>query len=284
MMNLDSNDTLIIDNSSHSLHNHDQNPPTSFRKRKNFNITQKNQKNEKTIKRKKINNESEPHSTSQNDTNRRFFNPNFKNTGQFFNSFITFSNNKYETPSIGIATHNIRGNFRNKLPDIINTMINNNIHILHICETHETQAPHQESSKAHKFFTIQKITEVQHTNTNIYKQLHFHIINNPIDDGSRKAGNAIIISDLFFKHIARIHTIPGRYIYINLNFKHKHQINIFGFYLPTNSTTNRQNIYEAITEVYKQHFNKKINTRTYNFVLGDFNDNDVIFDDHDTPI
>ncbi|GES90236.1 RNA-directed DNA polymerase from mobile element jockey-like [Rhizophagus clarus] len=163
-------------------------------------------------------------------------------------------------------------------------MINNNIHILHICETHETQAPHQESSKAHKSFTIQKITELQHTNTKIHNQLHFHIINNPIDDGSRKAGNAIIISDLFFKHIARIHTIPGRYIYINLNFKHKHQINIFGFYLPTNSTTNRQNIYEAITEVYKQHFNKKINTRTYNFVLGDFNDNDVIFDDHDTPI
>ncbi|GBB86127.1 hypothetical protein RclHR1_12590008 [Rhizophagus clarus] len=163
-------------------------------------------------------------------------------------------------------------------------MINNNLHILHVCETHETQAPHHESSKAHKSFTIQKITEVQHAHTDSNKQLHFHIINNPIDDGSRKARNAIIISDLFFKHIAKIHTIPGHYIYLNLNFKHKYQINIFGFYLPTNSTTNRQHIYESLTDVYKQHFNKKINTQTYNFVLGDFNDNDIIFDNHDTPI
>ncbi|GES92283.1 hypothetical protein GLOIN_2v831674 [Rhizophagus clarus] len=160
---------------------------------------------------------------------------------QFFNPFITFSNNKHETPSISITTHNIRGNFKNKLPDIINTMINNNLHILHICETHETQAPHHESSKAHRSFSIQKITGPK-----------------------------------FIPYLDAI--------YINLNFKHKYQINIFGFYLPTNSTTNRQNIYESLTEAYKQYFNKKINARTYNFVLGDFNDNDVIFDEHDTPI
>ncbi|GBB97321.1 hypothetical protein RclHR1_29670002 [Rhizophagus clarus] len=107
----------------------------------------------------------------------------------------------------------------------------------------------------------------------------FHIINNPINDGSRNAGNAIIISDLFYKHIAKTHTIPGRYIYIKLIFKNKYQINLFGFYLPTNSTTNRQNIYNTITDTYKQHFCNKINTHMYNFVLGDFNDNDVFFNE-----
>ncbi|GBB88301.1 hypothetical protein RclHR1_14870003 [Rhizophagus clarus] len=254
--------------------------------------TQKNRENVKTNHKKRKYDEIEQQSvhnhdtnTLNNESNRQFFNPNFKNIGQFFNPYISFSNEKHNTPCIGIVTHNIRGNFRNKIPDILNTMINNNIHILHICKTHELQAPHHESSKAYRSFSIQKAIHTPNLHSNTEDTTQFHIINNPINDGSRKAGNAIIISDLFYKHIAKIHTILGRYIYLKLTFKNKYQFNIYSFYLPTNSTTNRQNIYNTITDTYKQHSCNKNNTHMYSFLLGDFNNNDVLFnDDQITPV
>src|SRR2546421_6812496 len=143
--------------------------------------------------------------------------------------------------SINLATHNIRGAFNNKLLDILNHMIEHNIHIFHACETH-----------------IINQTLTTNNSHSIIKHFHiptkkyFYIIQNP-DQSNRSSGNAIILSSLLYKHVQKIQSIPGRLIKLILFFKQKIQIHIIAIYLPPTLNDQTKNIFSDILTFFKTH-------------------------------
>jgi hypothetical protein len=194
---------------------------------------------------------------------------NVRNLNNYSYSYTPFSNQIQNIPFITVASHNIQRSYNNKLSDIIITMMNKNIHILHICETNLIRTASEDTYE--KPFLLQTYDIQDLLNPSITHR--WHIINNP-DPKNRGSGNAFIISSFCYQHISNIKSIKGRYLNITLTFKKQNNFHIMGIYIPNKQSNQYTNttLLELKTLInnnlpLSQNNNNKI------IIMGDFNIN-----------
>lgn len=185
-----------------------------------------------------------------------------------------FNPNLLYFDSINVASLNIRGELKSKLINLIDYMIESDIHFLHLCETH----------KYDKNNSFENDNDFQQNNKNNYKKLNhtlfthtpsnrqFTIIHNP-DPDNKSSGISIIIFPTLYKYIGPLFFILGRLIYATFFFKKYHQLNIINLYLPPITSDSIK--YKTLDIIDKYISNKINNTNKYNYyiLIGDFNIN-----------
>jgi exonuclease III len=189
---------------------------------------------------------------------------NVRNLSNYYYSHIPFSNNPQNIPYLTFAIHNIQKSYN---ADIIITMMNKNIHILHLCETN----------------LIRSKTENTYENTFETQTYEINDLINPLITHKGVTAASIfriwvidykpfIISSFCQKHLSTIISIPGRYIKLSLTFKKKNNYQIIGLYIPHKNSKNyntfalsdfQQNLHKHIAPLLHQN-NKTLIMRDFN--------------------